>query len=137
MPRNHRSLRLEVCDHVKNLPDSQLEEIIQVSFGGKKRGLTDLVYRQRFAGQWTDDHGLIVLTTAAYLARDIMIYSYPTTPDGKYGHTKISSSSGDDSLPPLTVFYSEKHYQTLQRKTSSSSDDLEKDPKESDKSDND
>ena len=50
-----------MCDHVKNLPDSQLEEIIQVSFGGKKRGLTDLVYRQRFAGQWTDDHGNIQL----------------------------------------------------------------------------
>jgi len=123
MPRNHRSLRLEVCDHVKNLPEKVLEDIIQVSFDGKRKKLTDLICRQRFADQWIDDHGIMNLTTAAYLSRDIMIYSYPTTPSGKYGITKIPSSD-DESLPPLTVFYSEKHYQTLKKRTAS--DDTKK-----------
>jgi len=135
MPRNHRSLRLEVCDHVKNLPEKVLEDIIQVSFDGKRKKLTDLICRQRFADQWIDDHGIMNLTTAAYLSRDIMIYSYPTTPSGKYGITKIPSSD-DESLPPLTVFYSEKHYQTLQKRTASdpSSDDTKKDPYNRDES---
>ena len=75
--------------------------------------------------------GIMNLTTAAYLSRDIMIYSYPTTPSGKYGITKIPSSD-DESLPPLTVFYSEKHYQTLQKRTAS--DDTKKDPYNRDES---
>ena len=51
---------LQVCDHVKNLPEKVLEDIIQVSFDGKRKKLTDLVCRQRFADQWIDDHGNIL-----------------------------------------------------------------------------
>ena len=113
--RNHRSLRLEVCNHVKNLPEDIRENTINIVFGGKKKNLTDLICRQRKAGQWVDNQGIMVLTTAHYLARNIHIYSYPSeSASTKYGLTKIEVGEQADSHPPLTVFFYDKHYQTLQ-----------------------
>ena len=113
--RNHRALRLEVCDHVKKLPEDILESTIEVVFNEKKRGLSDLVTRQRRAGQWVDNNGIMVLTTAYYLGRNIHLYSYPDeTSDYEYSLTKHEGGPGAEDYPPLTVFFHDKHYQTLQ-----------------------
>ena len=86
-------------------------------FKGKKRGLNELVARQRKAGQWVDDGGIMVMLTAQYLARNIHLYSYPReTPDNNwpYSLTKIEAGPGAEKYPPVTVFFYDKHYQTLQ-----------------------
>ena len=115
--KNHRALRLEVCDYVKMLPEDILERTITIVFKGKKRGLNELVARQRKAGQWVDDGGIMVMLTAQYLGRNIHLYSYPReTPDNTwpYSLTKIEAGPGAEKYPPVTVFFYDKHYQTLQ-----------------------
>ena len=115
--RNHRALRLEVCDHVKMLPEDIQETTIAIVFNGKKRGLNEMVARQRKAGQWVDDGGIMVMLTAQYLGRNIHLYSYPReTPDNTwpYSLTKIDAGPGAEKYPPVTVFFYDKHYQTLQ-----------------------
>ena len=101
--RNHRALRLEVCDHVKMLPEDIQETTIAIVFNGKKRGLNEMVARQRKAGQWVDNTGIMVMTTAHYLARNIHLYSYRSeNPDntrsysltgGPWGWKAFSSDS--------------------------------------------
>jgi len=118
--RNHRALRLEVCDHVKMLPEDIQETTIAIVFNGKKRGLNEMVARQRKAGQWVDNTGIMVMTTAHYLARNIHLYSYRSeTPDNTrpYSLTKIEAGPGAERHPPVTVFFYDKHYQTLQPDT--------------------
>ena len=115
--RNHRALRLEVCDHVKMLPEDIRETTIAIVFNGKKRGLSELVARQRRAGQWVDNTGIMVLTTAHYLVRNIHLYSYPSeTGDNArpYSLTRIEAGPGAEDHSPVTVFFYDKHYQTLQ-----------------------
>jgi len=115
--RNHRALRLEVCDHVKMLPEDIRDTTIAIVFNGKKRGLSELVARQRRAGQWVDNTGIMVLTTAHYLVRNIHLYSYPSeTGDNArpYSLTRIEAGPGAEDHPPVTVFFYDKHYQTLQ-----------------------
>ena len=60
---------------MKQLPEDIQETTISIVFNGKKRGLNELVGRQRKAGQWVDNTGIMVLTTAHYLARYIIIIS--------------------------------------------------------------
>jgi len=118
--KNHRALRLEVCDHVKMLPEDIRETTIAIVFNGKKRGLSEMVARQRKAGQWVDNTGIMVLTTAHYLARNIHLYSYRSeTRDNTrlYSLTKIEAGPGAEKCPPVTVFFYDKHYQTLQPDT--------------------
>ena len=67
----------QVCDFVKQLPEDIQETTISIVFNGKKRGLNELVGRQRKAGQWVDNTGIMVLTTAHYLGRYIHPTSYP------------------------------------------------------------
>ena len=87
-------------------------------FNGKRRALTDLACRQRKAGQWVDNTGIMVLTTAHYLGRNIHLYSYPSGPgSSEFSLTKIEVEEVDQSLEPLTIFFWEKHYQTLQHHT--------------------
>ena len=104
--KNHRALRLEVCDHVKMLPEDIRETTIAIVFNGKKRGLSEMVARQRKAGQWVDNTGIMVLTTAHYLARNIHLYSYRSeTRDNTrpYSLTKIEAGPGADKCPPVPV----------------------------------
>lgn len=124
--KNHRALRLEVCDHVKMLPEDIRETTIAIVFNGKKRGLSEMVARQRKAGQWVDNTGIMVLTTAHYLARNIHLYSYRSeTRDNTrpYSLTKIEAGPGAESYPPVTVFFYDKHYQTLQPDTPKQEED--------------
>ena len=58
---------------MKQLPEDIQETTISIVFNGKKRGLNELVGRQRKAGQWVDNTGIMVLTTAHYLARYIYL----------------------------------------------------------------
>ena len=52
--KNHRALRLEVCDHVKMLPEDIRETTIALVFSGKKRVLNEMVTRQGRRGSgWT------------------------------------------------------------------------------------
>ena len=124
--KNHRALRLEVCDHVKMLPENIREPTIAIVFNGKKRGLNEMVARQRKAGQWVDNSGIMVMTTAHYLARNIHLYSYRSeTRDNTrpYSLTKIEAGPGAESYPPVTVFFYDKHYQTLQPDTPKQEED--------------
>ena len=63
-----------------------------------------------------DNTGIMVLTTAYYLARNIHLYSYPhESSSSLYSLTKIDAGPEADNHPPLTVFFYDKHYQTLQK----------------------
>ena len=133
---------------MKQLPEDIQETTISIVFNGKKRGLNELVGRQRKAGQWVDNTGIMVLTTAhylgryihptlseyvkittklncthiyshlhiIYLCRNIHLYSYPTPGDStrQFSLTKIEAGAGAEAEPPITVFFYDKHYQTLQ-----------------------
>ena len=113
--RNHRALRLEVCDHVNKLQEDIIERTIDNLFNGKERGLSELVARQRRAGQWVDNNGIMVMATALYLGRNIHLYSYPSeTGDNAYSLTSQDGGPGADDYPPVTVFFYDKHYQVLQ-----------------------
>ena len=63
---------------MKQLPEDIQETTISIVFNGKKRGLNELVGRQRKAGQWVDNTGIMVLTTAHYLARYIYLLELQT-----------------------------------------------------------
>ena len=67
---------------MKQLPEDIQETTISIVFNGKKRGLNELVGRQRKAGQWVDNTGIMVLTTAHYLARYIYIPSSRAVNEG-------------------------------------------------------
>ena len=126
--KNHRALRLEVCDHVKLLPEDIRETTIAIVFNGKKRGLSEMVARQRRAGQWVDNTGIMVLTTAHYLARNIHLYSYRSeTRDNTrpYSLTKIEAGAEAEKHQPVTLFFYDKHYQTLQPDTPQESDNTD------------
>jgi len=117
-PRNHKSMRLEVSNHLKNLPDQVKEDTINVVYQGRPRGLKDLASRQRKAGQWVDNTGVMVLATAHYLGRNIHLYGYPTSSDSQtrlFSLTSIEGGDQADRFPPLTIFYYDRHYQTLQQ----------------------
>ena len=86
--------------------------MINVVFVGKKRGLADLATRQRKDGQWVDNTGVMVLATALYLARNIHIYSYGSS-HSDFSLTKIEGGEGADDRPPITIFFHDRHYQTL------------------------
>lgn len=116
-PRNHKSMRLEVSNHVKNLPEQVKEDTINVVYLGKPKGLTGLASRQRKAGQWVDNTGVMVMATAHYLERNIHLYGYPTgseTMSRLFSLTRIEGGGQADQYPPLTIFYHDRHYQTLQ-----------------------
>jgi len=111
-PRDHLSLRLAVCSHVKRLPPQVKEDTINVVFLGKARGLKDLASRQRKPGQWVDKSGVMVLTTASFLGRDILIYGYGPQTD-QPSVTRIEGGVEASGHQPLTIFFHDKHYQTL------------------------
>eukprot|EP00090_Calanus_glacialis_P025349 TRINITY_DN39582_c0_g1_i1.p1 TRINITY_DN39582_c0_g1~~TRINITY_DN39582_c0_g1_i1.p1 ORF type:complete len:984 (-),score=341.52 TRINITY_DN39582_c0_g1_i1:173-3124(-) len=116
-PRNHKSMRLEVSNHLKNLPEQVKEDTINVVYMGRPKGLTGLASRQRKAGQWVDNTGVMVMATAHYLERNIHLYGYPTgseTMSRLFSLTRIEGGGQADQYPPLTIFYHDRHYQTLQ-----------------------
>jgi len=116
-PRNHKSMRLEVSNHLKNLPEQVKEDTINVVYLGRVKGLSDLGSRQRKAGQWVDNTGVMVMATAHYLERNIHLYGYPTgseTMSRLFSLTRIEGGGQADQYPPLTIFYHDRHYQTLQ-----------------------
>ena len=83
-------------------------------FKGKSRGLSDLASRQRKDGQWVDDRGVMVLATAIYLGRDILLYSPATTSaTTEVSVTKIEGRGETADLQPLTIFFHNRHYQSL------------------------
>jgi len=116
-PRNHKSMRLEVSNHLKHLPTQVKEDTVNVVYQGRAKGLTDLASRQRKAGQWVDNMGVMVLATAHYLGRNIHLYGYPTSTEHQsrlFSLTRIEGGDKADIHPPLTIFYYDRHYQTLQ-----------------------
>ena len=101
--------------NVNNLREDIIERTIENVFNGKKRGLSELVARQRRAGQWVDNNGIMVMATAHYLGRNIHLYSYPSeTGDNAYSLTSQDGDPEADDYPPVTVFFYDKHYQVLQ-----------------------
>ena len=109
-PTNHQDLRLAVCDHIQNLPEDILNTITKIIFNGKKGGLVSLARRQRRLGRFVDDSGIMVLTTALYLGRNIHLYSNKAR--GEF--TAIDGGEGAEKQPPITVFYfrEKQHYQS-------------------------
>ena len=87
--------------------------MIDVVFLGKKRGLSDLASRQRKDGQWVDNTGVMVLSTALYLSRNIHLYSYASTTTNEVSLTKIDGGEKASDAPPITIFFYDRHYQTL------------------------
>ena len=93
------------------------EDTINVVYMGRPKGLTGLASRQRKAGQWVDNTGVMVMATAHYLERNIHLYGYPTgseTMSRLFSLTRIEGGGQADQYPPLTIFYHDRHYQTLQ-----------------------
>ena len=88
------------------------QNTISVLFNGKSRGLSDLASRQRKDGQWVDNGGVMVLATALYLQRDILVYSQTSADTEELSVTRIEGR-GDASEQPLTVFFISRHYQGL------------------------
>jgi len=113
-PRDHKAMRQEVCNHLKHLPRQVKEDTVNVVYKGKDRGLTDLASRQRKPGQWVDNTGVMVMATAHFLGRNIILYGYPKSQSRKFSFTEIEGRGQADEYPPLTVFYHGRHYQTLQ-----------------------
>lgn len=123
-PIDHQQMRLRVCDHLKSLPRQVKEDTINVVFVGKPRGLSDLAHRQRKPGQWVDNMGVMVLATAHFLGRNIHLIGYP--PSGAscergYSLTCIEGGEEGEAHPPLTIFYHDRHYQTLRPPSSTAS----------------
>ena len=87
--------------------------MIDVVFLGKKRGLADLASRQRKDGQWVDNTGVMVLATALYLGRNIHLYSYASTTTNEVSLTKIDGGEKASGSLPITIFFYDRHYQTL------------------------
>ena len=95
------------------MPEDIQKNMIDVVFVGKKRGLFDLAHRQRKDGQWVDDTGVMVLATALYLGRNIHIYSYASQTTNEVSLTKIDGGEKASDLPAVTIFFYDRHYQTL------------------------
>jgi len=112
-PRDHKAMRQEVCNYLKQLPRQVKEDTVNVVYKGKDRGLTDLASRQRKPGQWVDNTGVMVMATAQFLGRNIILYGYPKSQSRKFSITEIEGRDQADEYPPLTVFYHGMHYQTL------------------------
>jgi len=113
-PRDHKGMRLQVSNHLKSLPEQVKKETIDIVFNGKKRGLSDLAHRQRKDGQWVDDSGIMALATAHLLKRNIHVYSFPSEGSNQaYSRTEVQGGQGADKVPPLNIFFSDKHYQSL------------------------
>ena len=75
-----------------------------------------------------DNTGIMVLTTAHYLGRNIHLYSYPhQSSSSLFSLTKIDAGFEADNHPPLTVFFYDRHYQTLQKDNDVGSDSSLKD----------
>ena len=108
------TILLKVCDHIKKLPAPIKEEMVNTMYNGRKRGLSDLAYRQRKANQWVDDN-VMVVATSYYLARNIWIYGPPAATKGNTGPsvTKIECGVVGENHPPVTIFFHNNHYQTL------------------------
>ena len=98
------------------MPEDIQKNMIDVVFVGKKRGLADLATRQRKDGQWVDNTGVMVLATALYLGRNIHLYSYGAK-ESEFSLTKIDGGEGADDLTPITIFFYDRHYQTLRPTT--------------------
>ena len=120
-PRTHKELRTAVADHVKRLPSETKDTIVTSLFNGKMTGLINLASRQRKDGQWVDNGGVMGLATADFLRRNIDIYGFQVEGSGRdYAFSRLEPSAVErrreaDSLPALTVFLSQLHYQSLQR----------------------
>ena len=83
-----------------------------------------------------DNTGIMVLTTAHYLGRNIHLYSYPhQSSSSLFSLTKIDAGPEADNHPPLTVFFYDRHYQTLQKDIDVESDSSLKDSCKTDVSD--
>ena len=121
LPRTHMGLRNAVADHVKSLPGEMMDAILENVFDGKMTGLMALASRQRKDGQWVDDHGVMCLTTADFLCRNIEIYGFQVEGSGRdFSLQKLEPSTEErrreaDSMPAFTVFLSAHHYTSLQR----------------------
>jgi len=113
-PRDHKAMRQEVCNYLKHLPRQVKEDTVDVVYKGKDRGLINLASRQRKPGQWVDNTGVMVMATAHFLGRNIILYGYPKSQSRKFSFTEIEGRDQADEYPPLTVFYHGRHYQTLQ-----------------------
>ena len=111
---NNYTILLKVCDHIKKLPAPIKEEMVNTMYNGRKRGLSDLAYRQRKANQWVDDN-VMVVATSYYLARNIWIYGPPAAAKGNTepSVTKIECGAEGENHPPVTIFFHNNHYQTL------------------------
>ena len=121
MPRTHVGLRNSVADHVESLPAETKDRIVEDCFDKKMTGLMALASRQRKDGQWVDDHGVMCLTTADFLCRNIEIYGFQVEGSGRdFSLQKLEPSTEEgrkeaDSMPAFTVFFSALHYTSLQR----------------------
>ena len=105
----HKILRTKVCENVKRCPEDWKNNIIDLEFKGKPRGLKDLVYRQKKDGQFTDDKGIITQATAYYTGRNIKIFSET----GGGVPTMLEGGGEANSCEPLVVFFHNEHFQAL------------------------
>ena len=114
---DHRQLRLEVAEHMKQLPEDISANIVDTVFKGKKRGLRNLAFRQAQDGQWIDDNGVVALATAYLLQRNISVFSFPprNSEEDVATRTVIDGGVAANFQEPLTVFYHGKHYQALKK----------------------
>ena len=114
---DHRQLRLEVVEHMKQLPEDISANIVDTVFKGKKRGLRNLAFRQAQDGQWIDDNGVVALATAYLLQRNISVFSFPprNSEEDVATRTVLDGGAAANFHFHLTVFYDGKHYQALQK----------------------
>ena len=114
-PTTHPSLRLAICNYLKDLPEEVKNNTVDIIYKGKRRGLADLAHRQRKLGQFVDDFGIMVMATALFLNRNIEVYS--AKDGGGFFVTNIDGGDGADKREPFTVFYFKdyQHYQSVCR----------------------
>ena len=105
----HITLRTQVCANVKNCPRKWIDNVVDINFKEKRKGLTDLVYRQKEVGRYTDDKGVVTQATAFYTKRDIHVFSET----GGSVPTVLECGHGVDNHEPLAVFFNAEHYQAL------------------------
>jgi len=119
LPTTHEQLRIEVANFLSHLPENVTQEWTELFFKGKRQGLKSLAYRQKKPGQFVDDNGIMVITTARFVGRRIHLHRenlgvpviLQDTPGGE----------GSENFPPLNVFYfqAEQHYQSICKTNSS------------------
>ena len=102
----HIRLRTMVCENIKNCPEKWREEVKNVCFNGKSRGLREFVIRQKTVGKYTDDRGIITQATAYATQRNILVFSVE-------GLITLAGKGEADKHEPLAVFLDSKHYQAL------------------------